>query len=107
MSDGEAQDSERRPSGRKRKSHSVSFKKEVLQWIEDDETRTAYQAAQNFSGITQSTIRRWILSKEEIESFSLSKKLKRVPGAGRKPLLIEFEDFIASLIRSEKTRASF
>ena len=59
---------------------------------------------QHSSRITQSTIRGWILSQKGIESFSLSKKSKRVAGAGRKPLLIEFDDVIADVIRSEEEK---
>lgn len=98
----EDNDVERPSTIRKRKAYSIVFKKEVLTWIEEDESRTAYQAAQHFPNITQSTIRGWILSKEEIESFSLNKKTKRVPGAGRKPLLLEHEDIIADVIRYER-----
>lgn len=91
----------------KRKQFTIAFKKEVLDWINADDNRTAYQAAQHFGNITQATIRGWVRQADEIESFQLTKRARRVPGAGRKALLEEFETLIVDMIlmeRAEKHR---
>lgn len=103
MSSAEEQDQhEGAAFQRKRRSFNVEFKKQVLAWLDEDGQRTAYQAALQFKGVSQSTIRGWILSRDEIESFQLSKRAKRIPGAGRRPLLEEYEHIIADAVRTER-----
>jgi hypothetical protein len=87
---------------RKRNSFSLDFKQKVFAWLDEDEQRTAYQASQHFKGVSQSTIRGWIISRDAIESFNMPKRCKRIPGAGRRPLLEEYEHFIADAVRMER-----
>jgi hypothetical protein len=87
----------------KSKSYSLSLKSSVLQWINASPDRTAYKIALHFKGgIKQSTMRGWILDKDNIKMFFMNKKDKRVPGGGNIPILLDREDFLADIIRMER-----
>lgn len=85
----------------KRRSYSVTGKREFLEWLEEDGERSI-AAYSRMTNIPRSTLQGWKSERENVERFSLNKKAKRVPGAGAKPLLLDYEDIIADVIRSER-----
>lgn len=84
----------------KKITYSISFKREVIQYMESNQV-TAYQAVKYFNAkddytYDQSMFRRWFKKREQIKSTTVTKK--RLPGAGRKPALDGLEEMLADEI---------
>lgn len=92
----------------KRRSHALSFKREVLHWVFEvpDKPRTSYAAAKKFKKegleINRPTIQGWIANKDEILNLS-NMKGSRLKGAGRKCALGEdLENELKDVILNER-----
>ena len=78
-----------------RRNFSISFKREVVKYINED--HTAYQAVKFFENkykarYTESNFRRWYENRQLINQQPTTRK--RLVGAGRKPILGELEDVL-------------
>ncbi len=94
----------------KRKSHSLEFKKEVLNWIYEVESdpRSAYGAEKRFkSQVNRQAIAGWMKKKDRILCEFQKSKAQRLAGGGRKPILShESEDQLRAVILQERTEGN-